>query len=185
MGNLSVESCRDDGTGLRVTLSHRRDRFGHCIEAIDGGQTTPLFASLEGTPEQGWPPHPPLQDASIEPGGQGDVILAVGMAGTSHWSVSFEPIPGQAALEIDVACRLKIAPEELGSSYATQLTWTDQKEDGASWQRGEHRGHLRVLLGSLQLQAAEHVQGTLLRVSPVFEFSEKAATARWKYRLER
>jgi hypothetical protein len=184
MEDLLLESCRDDGQGLRVTLSHRRDRFGHCIEAIDGEKATPLFASLEGTPEQGWPPHPPLQHASIEPGGQGDVILGVGMAGVCHWSVSFEPIAGQAAIEVDVACRVKIKPEELVSSYATQLAWTEQSEEGASWALGGHCGRLRVLVGRLELQPAERVQGTVVRISPVFEFAEKAATARWKYRVE-
>jgi hypothetical protein len=181
MEDLLLESCRDDGQGLRVTLSHRRDRFGHCIEAIGGEKAIPLFASLEGTPEQGWPPHPPLQHASIEPG---DVILGVGMAGVSHWSVSFEPIAGQAAIEVDVACRVKIKPDELVSSYATRLAWSEQSEEGASWALGEHRGRLRVLMGRLELQPAERVQGTIVRLLPVFECPEKAATARWKYRVE-
>jgi hypothetical protein len=48
-----------------------------------------------------------------------NVLLGVGAAGKSHWSISVETqtIDGAAVLKFDLACRCKSQPQQLGSSY--------------------------------------------------------------------
>ena len=82
-----------------------------------------MLESVEGSASDDWPASPPLQNLSIEelaPGRR--AALLVGMAGRSHWSASIEPVPGQAALLFDVACRTSDSDVSLGSRIACSAT---------------------------------------------------------------
>src|SRR5436853_5119442 len=88
----SLETHNATGRGLRVAFTRVKDRFAHTVWLLEGDAATPLWASVEGSDADDWPASPALQQLSIEtlPDGR-RVALLVGMAGTSHWSLSVEP----------------------------------------------------------------------------------------------
>jgi len=68
------------------------DRFGHVIALAEGDARIELLRSVEGDHTHSWPPSPPLQEVHLEQRGDGaSIALAVGKAGSSHWSLSVEP----------------------------------------------------------------------------------------------
>jgi hypothetical protein len=119
MRNEAVEARDRNGVGLCVEFIWREDRYRHTISLIDGdGSIVPLLESFEGVSEGDWPPSPPLQTLTFEelPDGR-RVALLLGMAGRSHWSVSIEPLAGEAKIVVDVACRHSTKPASLGSHF--------------------------------------------------------------------
>lgn len=114
-----------EGGGLRVEFARRGDRYGHVVYRAgqpDHVGWQPVLESIEGTPDDVWPPSPPLQNIHIERRAQGVLVaLLVGMAGTSHWSASIELDPRARRLTFDVACRLQLPPGKLGSTYRGSL----------------------------------------------------------------
>jgi hypothetical protein len=109
----SVLECGE----LRVAFDWRVDRYGHRIEQLVDGQWRPVLESLEGSSDDDWPPSPALQDIHIEERSTARVALLVGKSGTSHWSVSVEPIAARRAFAFDIACRIHRSPQWLGSVY--------------------------------------------------------------------
>lgn len=101
-----------------VEFSWQQDRFVQrflrtdrlIAESVDRGQQDD---------DSSWPPSPPIQQLSLEPIGDNDVLLGVGAAGQSHWSISVEPTLHDQlpALKFDLACRCKSEPVWLGSTY--------------------------------------------------------------------
>ncbi len=116
---------------LKVLFQQQADRWEHRIVLVDTDSAeeekeTTLLKSVEGTSEQTWPPSPPLQDASCHRLETGDALLAVGMAGTSHWSASFSVEVAKTESEppsmlADLACLFKkdqpANASSLGSCY--------------------------------------------------------------------
>lgn len=107
-----------EGAGLRVVFRRLGDRFAHRVELVEGPYSAPILESLEGEPDDPWPPSPPLQELHFEdrPAGQ-RLALLVGRAGASHWSLSVEWDPLSSRFSFDVACRVRSAPAWLGSRY--------------------------------------------------------------------
>jgi len=122
----SPDEARVDGAATDADRSHgaRRPR-------------TVVFESIEGTPEEDWPPSPPLQELHLEarPDGK-QLALLVGMAGTSHWSLSVEFDAAAGTAVFDVACRVKRAPGGLGSRYrrsgSAQQEWSAEPQTSGS-----------------------------------------------------
>ena len=182
------------GGGLRVAFQWRGDRYQHSLAAVAGDRRQLLLQSREGDEQQVWPASPPLQQLSLEhrPGG-GTVALAVGMAGSSHWSLSVEADPRAAACEFDVACRCAQPAAALGSLY--QVTGTCHLEDGRLFVRCP-LGEARVTplpaaqQGPCELQwdqrrallriAAEGPSGAAQNAAA----KERVWTVRWRYRIE-
>ncbi len=82
------------------------------------GPRIQLLESIEGTADQLWPSSPPFQEAHLEPRADGrQVVLLVGMAGSSHWSASVEIDPQTHTALFDVACRMRGPADWLGSRY--------------------------------------------------------------------
>ena len=81
----------------------------------------PLAASLEATADgrdDVWPASPPLVELSTVETSAGPAILAVGLAGRSHYSASIAPHPAEPdTLLFEIACRIKEPPAWLGSTY--------------------------------------------------------------------
>ncbi|WP_417739857.1 hypothetical protein [Rosistilla oblonga] len=118
--NTSAELTAGDPNtlGLALRLVWQEDRFGHAIEQLRGGKRTLLLETLADSAAVPWPANPPLQQASLETIDGRLAILGVGLAGTSHWSISMETLAGDSqGLRIDCACRCTSLPESLGSGY--------------------------------------------------------------------
>lgn len=131
----SIESRAADGSGLRVDFYWTGDRFGHTIHTVSADDstantsadnTTPTaetaqLRSCEADAAQAWPDSPPLQQISVETIGDGQAALAVGAAGTSHFSLSVTGslVDGRPAIHFDVAVRTSANHSDiaLGSRY--------------------------------------------------------------------
>ena len=100
-----------------VVFTWHADRWRHTV-SVDG---VPLAASLEDTAEGrdgAWPASPPLVELSTVETSTGLAILAVGLAGRSHYSASVAPHPAEPdTLLFEIACRIKEPPAWLGSTY--------------------------------------------------------------------
>ena len=147
---------------LIVEFTWLADRFIHVVRRAEEKTTADsVLSSLEGGPDEAWPPSPPLQQLSRESIAGQDVILGVGAAGVSHWSVSVEPVAvGEAySLKFELACRSKQPAEFLGSSYQSGHDWRIEPIAGA------------VL----------DDQGETVRITP--ERAEAAGTQQWSYRI--
>lgn len=97
---------------LTVQFRWRGDRFSHQILLGD----KMIASSVEGDPEQPWPPSPPVQQISLEELGDKWVVLGVGAAGSSHWSVAVEPFQ-ESAIRFDWACRTGDTGSQLMTTY--------------------------------------------------------------------
>ena len=103
---------------VAVVFTWRTDRWSHAI-SIDG---RPFADSLEDTAdgrEGAWPASPPFVELSMLETAAGPALLAVGLAGRSHYSASIAPHPLEPdTLLFEIACRIKEPPAWLGSTYA-------------------------------------------------------------------
>jgi hypothetical protein len=198
-----------EGGGLRVVFTRQGDRFSHTIGyvvignresgigyrelrgfapglptdsryPIPDSQFVPLLESVEGTPDDRWPPSPPLQSLHCEDRADGKrVALLVGMAGRSHWSLSLELDPVVGTVTWDVACRVHDEPGPLTSSYRVAQGAASMHASTLSLSSGARRFRLRVeAAGQLELSGASQIvmhcnsaPGPLPR------------TARWRYVL--
>lgn len=116
---------------LTCRFERTLDRWQTRIELLCGaGPPVTLLQSVEGSSTDPWPASPPLQDIQQLPGSP-SVILATGMAGTGHWSVSMEATgtPTRDQIVWDAAVRLRTPPpasDTLGSVYAIGTQRTDR-----------------------------------------------------------
>ena len=110
---------RLESGGTAVVFRWRGDRWRHTVTFA--GES--LAESVEGTADGGdarWPVSPPLVELSAIDLQGGPALLAVGLAGRSHFSASIRPHPEHAdTLLFEIACRVKERPSWLGSTYAT------------------------------------------------------------------
>lgn len=118
---LFILSQPIDGTSFGLNFCWRNDRFEHVVFAKREGlsENLVLISSLEGDDAQEWPSSPPLQDIHVQEIGGNPVAMAVGMAGTSHWSAActLNESADEVRFHFDLACRTDGAPAWLGSSY--------------------------------------------------------------------
>lgn len=129
-GTLSLNDTQDrtlEAGPLRVRFTWQGDRFAHEVSVERDGTWQPVLVSVEGTPEDDWPPSPPFQSLHIEEREDGRTLaLLVGMAGKSHWSASIEIDAAARAVLFDVACRLRApAAGPLGSTYQSLAIGSD------------------------------------------------------------
>jgi hypothetical protein len=182
----TLDALDSAGNGLRVTFFWRVDRYAHRIERIEGGVAVPLIDSIEGSDLDRWPSSPPLQQLSIEnlPDGR-TVALLVGMAGSSHWSLTAERDANDIALLFDVACRVKEEGAVLGSAYRS-LVWNELAEGGVLLHRPGGIGRPVVMepifvdLNSPPPRLEADAGAMRLRVDGEIASSQ---TVRWKYRV--
>lgn len=130
------------------------DRYEHEL-FLDGEF---VGRSCEGDAAETWPASPPIQQISLEQIDGRQMVLGVGAAGRSHWSISAAPCPDhRGALKFDLACRCEESPGFIGSGY--QVT--------APLQLLVIEGELKTEDGIAQVSAAP----------------AEGATRRWSYRL--
>jgi hypothetical protein len=113
MANEAAIECGD----LRVVFRWRGDRYGHTVERRMDGTWRTLLESIEGSPDDAWPPSPALQTVHIERRPGGPVALLVGQAGSSHWSASVDAVQDHRGLVFDLACRIMQRADRMGSAY--------------------------------------------------------------------
>ncbi len=185
----SIEIVSRRGAGgqfLKATFSQQGDRYAHQIAIGEGRLVRELLRSCEGTDRSPWPISPPMQQLTEAEQRNGDqVLLLVGQAGRSHWSMSVEPDPTAAALTFDVACRVQQESEWLGSTYG----WEGPSEISIAAQTAEiHSAQCRCrLLVQSDGSAASHIESAgeqQLRIGAVTTPGPLPRTVRWKYRLE-
>ena len=114
-------------SSLFVASTQVADRHAHEIGFYDAGSRHSLLTSIEGTDQQDWPASPALQQVYQQHVDSDPVILAVGMAGNSHFSMSAK-IMGAAGenVLIEMACLIKKgtdlpADAFLGTTYQLSL----------------------------------------------------------------
>jgi len=185
---------------LAVQFARSGDRYGHRIELRRSGQSIPLLESVEGTPEDDWPPSPPLQQLHVEsreapyPGphqeGEGvraaqAVALLVGMAGRSHWSLGVEAVQETArdGWQFDAACRLRSLAGRLGSRYRVLVSARIDPQTGdALLETNEMRCRVRpeiVADSAAQIGLANAV----LTIQPPSGHRGVPSTVRWRYSI--
>lgn len=139
----TVTAIDDQGTGLRLSIQRRGDRYSHRVSVVHPGEEFTWLESLDEIPgfSPDWPPSPPIQQYSIEPRARERVALCVGMAGRSHWSSSMEADSRIRTLTLDVACRIRDIPAWLGNQYACHLTdpvIVADSGESLTWQLSAH-----------------------------------------------
>lgn len=186
-----LDATDSSGLTLRIEFVRLTDRYSHVLSVVEpGGAMHPILESVEGTAEDDWPSSPPMQNLSLEelaPGRR--VALLVGMAGRNHWSASIEPVPGQAALDFDIACRWASAVGSLGSAYALAAV---PGHAAQSIGNPSASAELQVAVAdNLRLEvkpcAGFECRATLaaarVLIVPPVTSRPKSGTARWKYRI--
>ncbi|MCE9632500.1 MAG: hypothetical protein K8S94_17585 [Planctomycetia bacterium] len=102
--------------GTAVVFSWAGDRWRHVV-MLDGGQAFESIDVADGGDPR-WPASPPLVEVSSVRTDRGPALLAVGLAGRSHFSASIVPHPSMSdTLLFEIACRLQETPGWLGSTY--------------------------------------------------------------------
>ena len=120
--SFSIRAPAAEDVFAQVVFKKLADRWSHRFELITPGKSVLVATSIEGTPDNDWPPSQPLQEISQTDLNGQHVLLGVGMAGRSHWSLSCSHEPdandGTESILIELACLVK-APRAgwLGSSY--------------------------------------------------------------------
>ena len=104
---------------LRIELQRIQDRWQHVIGVVRDSNFSALATSIEGASDDHWPASPALQELHVEQRGDETAAMLMGMAGTSHWSVSILGQPLMNRAVVDVACRCRETPAWLGSLYQT------------------------------------------------------------------
>lgn len=169
--------------GLTLT---RSASGGHRIELRDGGALVACFASIEpgeaGTEKHAtWPASPPVQEWHDETRAGVSVLMAVGRAGRSHWSLSCEVKSGGRAA-FDVAARIGEPPERLGSSYLLSEGTPVQVTAG----RLQLPGGWQLAVDPLTTQLRFDAETRLVTIDPVSEHTAAwPQTIRWGYAFYR
>jgi hypothetical protein len=160
---------------------------GHRIELRAGAGPGEVIACLESieserapeTAAANWPASPPVQEWHDEPRAGATVLMAVGRAGRSHWSLSCEVTADGRAM-FDVAARISELPERLGSSYrlligAAQQTAPAELTFTSNWR-------LTVDAATTRLQYDANTR--TIKIEPATPPTNHwPQTLRWGYRL--
>jgi hypothetical protein len=93
------------------------DRWRHEIRTTDGS----TWSSIEGVHHDAdprWPESPVLTELSLQEIAGKTVLLGVGLAGRSHFSLCVTVHPDEEdTLQFEAACRINAPAERLGSTY--------------------------------------------------------------------
>ena len=181
----TIEAKNREGIGLRIQARWVADRFHHEVLLVTPESVESLLKSKEGTPEDDWPTSPPLQDVSVQEVHGNPTMLGVGMAGESHWSLSFMATDEQpVAVNCDIACLVRKAPGgPVGSIYRLESTARQSGGQVVLSPSGLVGQKVRIecvesdrLTGSIQALSSQLV---ITPGEPV----NGPATVQWKYRI--
>lgn len=198
-----IVSCEQGERALQCRLQQSEDRWQTTVELFelsgDSDDPIELMRSIEGDPQNDWPPSPPFQECQQLPS-MPNAILATGMAGNSHWSVAVEPNDADhpTGIQWDVACRIrKEQPALLGSTFRVSEQFHVQARHEGDEVILEDRNHdLKFALRLCNVSATEpattepafkcqfdpaerHIAFLLPQSGPL----QLPQTLRWKYEL--
>lgn len=158
---------------IRVSFRFEKDRFAHAVLVQRGQEWVETLNSCESGSSENWPSSPPLQE--IHEHDPGVSYLAVGGAGTSHWSATVERV-ADGRIRFDFACRLSQNHDFLGNNYQ----FSDKL--GAV----EFADHCFSADG-LEIRANDLTELTVssngLMIAPKVKDARLPTTIRWKYEL--
>ncbi len=168
-----------------VAFTQLGDRLSHQIFLEDeAGKQQTIARSVEGAGSPRWPSSPALQQidtCSLHDQQQG--LVAVGLAGTSHWSLAIET-DADGFLCFDNACRVKELPTFLGSTYAVpnSARQAGVQPQAVTWELPDGRDLcVRCEAAWSRIECVKEEQG--FRIQPVQISTAWPVTIRWKYRL--
>ncbi|MCA9237038.1 MAG: hypothetical protein KDA44_16305 [Planctomycetales bacterium] len=185
------------GEALVVEFIAAGDRIAHRVSlAAADGSITPLVESLEGAPDDPWPPSPALQSLNhdqlvrVAADGVACPAVLVGMSGNSHWSLGVETavVDGQTALAFDAAVRVKTPPAApIGSRYR-MLVATEAAAPGvlrlATPAGAVHLTTLPLIADEpASGPAVQHAADACCIACPVAADINVPTTLRWRYQL--
>jgi hypothetical protein len=165
-----------NAAGFRLTLVSCGDRLAHTVGLVLSDRVVPLLASLEGTPDDDWPPSPPLTTVETPTRSPESQALLLGMAGRSHWSAAIKMVEAAWCMEFEVACRIKEPAAWLGSSYRTMITAVEAG-DRAELMVGD--GRVRIAA----VGARVHVTPDGLKIGIAPPDGPFPQTVRWNYSI--
>lgn len=178
----------DRGWGLCVEFEFRGDRWSHQIAACTPGQPfRALLESVEGTPQDRWPPSPTFQELVLDQGlitAQRDapspsrIAQLLGKAGNSFWSASFELFSSPLKLVVDVACRAASDRGFLGSTYHVTSSLIQHEHEGTLRLKGSAVGSMEWVASTGALRR-DNDRPQNWTVSPTSEAAHQ--TLRWIY----
>jgi hypothetical protein len=184
-----------EADGIRVVFFRAGDRYAHRVEVWDArqGAWCSEWESVEGTPDEGWPASPPLQQLHVEQRPEGKVALLIGMAGRTHWSAAVEVVrvggvpSGPRIIRFDVAARVSQGNRgtdgigrHLTSTYRRN---SRQANEGA----GERQASIRLEVSGGPISAESETCNAELRVIRPGDPPPHACTATtvaWRYAFE-
>jgi len=112
-----------EAAGLRAVFTRHADRWHHHVEIQADSKWPVVLRSVEGAPEEDFPPSPAIQE--LHPHVDADtglVVLGVGMSGGNHWSLvcktNASQQDGTHQLAFSFACRSRHPPARIGNTYA-------------------------------------------------------------------
>jgi len=187
-----LETVAVNGASLRCITTRVADRYRLAVEIVTTGEAVAALSSVDAAVDQPWPLTPPWQELHVHAAADGRVLMLVGRAGKSHWSMSVTAEYDRPALIFDVACRLREPPDFLGTTY--QLSRTDFLFRPNS--EGEVRTELEIqptAAGSPSLLLkVDEIAGAASATIDITDDqliirapqpTQPHATVRWKYRL--
>jgi hypothetical protein len=164
------------------------DRFDWQITC--GSQSAPELKLLHSVPsakETVWPPFPPFQELAQENHADTEVLLGVGMAGKSHWSVSVDrrQEPHQPTVVFDFACRIFGSPTYLGACWilGEGLNAMAPASIDRSLLLREHETIIATLTPNNH--SSLRIEGNQLHVIPEPSKGVFQGTVRWGFRIAR
>lgn len=176
-GGLTL--IRTASGGHRIELRDDARMLVACLASIEPDNAAPDGDALKNLAN--WPASPQVQEWHDERRGNATVLMAVGRAGCSHWSISCE-VTAEGRVSFDVAARINEPPQRLGSSYRLSMLGArtespEPLELGGGWE-------LRIDDASTQwrLDETSHV----LSIEPIAQIiAQFPQTLRWRYWLQK
>ena len=111
-----------EAASLRAVFTRHADRWHHRVEIRADSKWPVVLRSVEGVPEEDFPPSPAIQQ--LHPhvdANTGLAVLGVGMSGGNHWSLvcktSSSQQDGAHQLAFSFACRSRHPPARIGNTY--------------------------------------------------------------------
>ena len=176
-----LESASLDEAKLVVRFTFDADRFRTSLLLVTASDERVLLRSLEGDASEAWPPSGPLQEVVPEAANDKPFLAGVGRGGKSHWSI-IATTTDEAGIEFDMACRVKVDPDFVGSTY--ELVADDQ----ASIQAESTEPNLVKIPGlggyaveCRAIQGEVSLDGERLQIKASESSSGLPRTERWQY----